>query len=47
MADHPPSYLLGRWPQVAAIGGLLAAKLEGAPFLLAPDEEVPPGTVVS
>jgi hypothetical protein len=47
MADHRPPYLLGRWPQVAAVGGLLAVNLEGAPFLLAPDEEVPPGTVVS
>jgi len=32
---------------VESQGMLLAANVEGAPFLLSPDSEVPPGTVVS
>jgi methionyl-tRNA synthetase len=43
VANLKPAKLMG----VESQGMLLAANLEGAPFLLAPDEEVPPGTVVS
>jgi methionyl-tRNA synthetase len=43
VANLKPAKLMG----VESRGMLLAANLEGAPFLLAPDEEVPPGTVVS
>jgi methionyl-tRNA synthetase len=43
VANLKPAKLMG----VESQGMLLAANLEGAPFLLSPDEEVPPGTVVS
>jgi methionyl-tRNA synthetase len=43
VANLKPAKLMG----VESRGMLLAANLEGAPFLLAPDAEVPPGTVVS
>ena len=43
VANLKPAKLMG----VESQGMLLAANLEGAPFLLAPDEEVPPGTIVS
>jgi methionyl-tRNA synthetase len=43
VANLKPAKLMG----VESRGMLLAANLEGAPFLLAPDSEVPPGTVVS
>jgi methionyl-tRNA synthetase len=43
VSNLKPAKLMG----VESQGMLLAANLDGAPFLLAPDEEVPPGTVVS
>ncbi len=43
VANLKPAKLMG----VESRGMLLAANLEGAPFLLSPDAEVPPGTVVS
>jgi methionyl-tRNA synthetase len=43
VANLKPAKLMG----VESNGMLLAANVEGAPFLLSPDEEVPPGTVVS
>ncbi|MBD3872095.1 MAG: methionine--tRNA ligase [Acidobacteria bacterium] len=43
VANLKPAKLMG----VESQGMLLAANLEGAPFLLAPDSEVPPGTKVS
>ena len=43
VANLKPAKLMG----VESQGMLLAANLEGAPFLLSPDAEVPPGTVVS
>jgi methionyl-tRNA synthetase len=43
VANLKPAKLMG----VDSQGMLLAANLEGAPFLLSPDAEVPPGTVVS
>ena len=43
VANLKPAKLMG----VESRGMLLAANLEGAPFLLAPDSEVPPGTKVS
>jgi methionyl-tRNA synthetase len=43
VANLKPAKLMG----VESQGMLLAANVEGAPFLLAPDSEVPPGTVVS
>jgi methionyl-tRNA synthetase len=43
VSNLKPAKLMG----VESRGMLLAANLEGAPFLLSPDEEVPPGTVVS
>ncbi len=43
VANLKPAKLMG----VESRGMLLAANLDGAPFLLAPDAEVPPGTVVS
>jgi methionyl-tRNA synthetase len=43
VANLKPAKLRG----VESQGMLLAANVEGAPFLLAPDSEVPPGTVVS
>jgi methionyl-tRNA synthetase len=43
VANLKPAKLMG----VESQGMLLAANLEGEPFLLAPDAEVPPGTVVS
>jgi methionyl-tRNA synthetase len=43
VANLKPAKLMG----VESQGMLLAANLEGAPFLLSPDDEVPPGTVVS
>jgi len=43
VANLKPAKLMG----VESQGMLLAANLEGAPFLVSPDEEVPPGTVVS
>ena len=43
VANLKPAKLMG----VESQGMLLAANLDGAPFLLSPDAEVPPGTVVS
>jgi len=43
VANLQPAKLMG----VESQGMLLAANVKGAPFLLSPDEEVPPGTVVS
>ncbi len=43
VANLKPAKLMG----VQSQGMLLAANVESAPFLLSPDEEVPPGTVVS
>ena len=43
VANLQPAKLMG----VESQGMLLAANVEGAPFLLSPDAEVPPGTVVS
>jgi methionyl-tRNA synthetase len=43
VANLKPAKLMG----VESQGMLLAANIEGAPFLLSPDAEVPPGTVVS
>jgi methionyl-tRNA synthetase len=43
VANLQPAKLMG----VESQGMLLAANVDGAPFLLAPDSEVPPGTVVS
>jgi methionyl-tRNA synthetase len=43
VANLKPAKLMG----VESQGMLLAANVEGAAFLLAPDAEVPPGTVVS
>ncbi len=43
VANLKPAKLMG----VESQGMLLAANVEGAPFLLSPDTEVPPGTVVS
>jgi methionyl-tRNA synthetase len=43
VANLKPAKLMG----VESQGMLLAANLEGAPYLLSPDAEVPPGTVVS
>jgi len=43
VANLKPAKLMG----VESQGMLLAANVESAPFLLSPDEEVPPGTVVS
>ncbi len=43
VANLKPAKLMG----VESQGMLLAANVEGAPFLLSPDHEVPPGTVVS
>jgi methionyl-tRNA synthetase len=43
VANLKPAKLMG----VASQGMLLAANVDGEPFLLAPDAEVPPGTVVS
>ena len=43
VANLKPAKLMG----VQSQGMLLAANVEGAPFLLSPDEEVPPGTAVS
>ena len=42
VANLKPAVLMG----VESRGMLLAASLDGAPFLLAPDGEVPPGTGV-
>jgi methionyl-tRNA synthetase len=43
VANLKPAKLMG----VESQGMLLAANVDSAPFLLSPDEEVPPGTVVS
>jgi len=43
VANLKPAKLMG----VESRGMLLAANLDGEPFLLSPDAEVPPGTVVS
>jgi tRNA-binding EMAP/Myf-like protein len=43
VANLKPAKLMG----VESQGMLLAANLDGAPFLLSPDQEVPPGTPVS
>jgi len=43
VANLKPAKLMG----VQSQGMLLAANVDGAPFLLSPDAEVPPGTVVS
>jgi methionyl-tRNA synthetase len=43
VANLKPAKLMG----VESRGMLLAANIDGAPFLLSPDAEVPPGTVVS
>jgi len=43
VSNLKPAKLMG----VQSQGMLLAANVEGAPFLLSPDAEVPPGTVVS
>jgi methionyl-tRNA synthetase len=43
VANLKPAKLMG----VESQGMLLAANIEGAPFLLSPDAEVPPGTAVS
>jgi methionyl-tRNA synthetase len=43
VSNLKPAKLMG----VESRGMLLAANVDGAPFLLAPDSQVPPGTVVS
>ncbi len=43
VANLKPAKLMG----VESQGMLLAANVDGAPFLLAPDDEVPPGTKIS
>jgi methionyl-tRNA synthetase len=43
VSNLKPAKLMG----VESQGMLLAANVEGAPFLLSPDSEVPPGTAVS